>query len=214
MPDTIAQPSAIVFDFGGVLIDWDPLYLYTQLFNGDHQAARQFLEKIGFQEWNRRQDAGRPFSEAVEALCAQFPAECELIRAYDERWRESIAGPIHATVNILRNLREMGYPLYGLSNWSAEKYHLVRPDHEFFDWFEDIVISGEVRLVKPDPRIFSLLLDKIGYSAQACLLIDDTQANINIARQMGFRTIHFRSPDQLNSELYRTGVFCGGKDSM
>lgn len=207
MSDCIAQPCAIVFDFGGVLIDWDPLYLYAKLFNGDHQAAKRFLEKIGFHEWNRCQDAGRPFLEAVEALCAQFPTDCELIRAYDCRWQESIAGPIHATVNILRDLRERGYPLYGLSNWSAEKYQLVRGDYEFFDWFKDIVISGEVGLIKPDPRIFSLLLDQIDLPAQACLLIDDTQANIDTARQIGFRTIHFVSSDQLRFELCRIGVF-------
>jgi 2-haloacid dehalogenase len=212
MPDCIDQPCAIVFDFGGVLIDWDPLYLYAKLFNGDRQAAQRFLEKIGFHEWNRRQDAGRPFSEAVEVLCTRFPTDCELIRAYDHRWRESIAGPIHATVNIMHDLRLRGYPLYGLSNWSAEKFHLVRREYEFFDWFEDIVISGEVSLVKPDPQIFVLLLEKIDRPAQACLLIDDTQANIDIARQLGFRTFYFRSPDQLRSELCRSGVLDGEID--
>ena len=212
MSDCIDQPCAVIFDFGGVLIDWNPLYLYAKLFNGDRQAAKAFLEKIGFNEWNQRQDAGRPFSEAVEALCAQFPPDSDLIRAYDHRWRESIAGPIHATVNVLRDLRLGGYPLYGLSNWSAEKYHLVRRDYEFFDWFDDVVISGEVGLVKPDPRIFSLLLEKIDRPAKACLLIDDTQTNIDTARRIGFRTIHFRSPNQLRSDLGRNGVLDRGID--
>lgn len=200
------QHLAMVFDFGGVLIDWDPLYLYTKLFDGDRRAARQFLDKIGFQAWNLRQDAGRPFAEAVEALCAQFPQDCELIRAYDTRWRESIAGPIQPTVAILRDLRDKGYPLYGFSNWSVEKFNLVRHEFEFLDWFDQIILSGEVKLVKPDPRIFSLLLERIGRKAPECVLVDDSISNVETARQMGFRVIHFQSPDQLRADLRGMGV--------
>lgn len=200
------QGLALIFDFGGVLIDWDPLYLYIKLFNGDRQAAKRFLDRIGFQAWNLRQDAGRPFAEAVEALCAQFPQDCELIRAYDARWRESISGPIQDTVAILRDLKAQGYPLYGFSNWSVEKFNLVRHEFEFLDWFDEIILSGQVKLAKPDPRIFVLLLEKIGRKAPECLLVDDSMANIEAARGIGFRTIHFRSAGQLRTGLREMGI--------
>jgi 2-haloacid dehalogenase len=196
----------MIFDFGGVLIDWDPLYLYTKLFSGDRQAAKSFLDKIGFQAWNLRQDAGRPFGEAVEALCAQFPQDCELIRAYDTRWRESIGGPIQPTVAILWELRAKGYPLYGFSNWSVEKFDLIRHEFEFLDWFDEIILSGEVKLAKPDPRIFSLLLERIGWTAKECLLVDDSIANVEAARRIGFRTIHFQSPERLRAGLRGMGI--------
>jgi 2-haloacid dehalogenase len=200
------QHLAVVFDFGGVLIDWDPLHLYTKLFDGDRMAAKQFLDKIGFQAWNLRQDAGRPFAEAVEALCAQFPQDCELIRAYDTRWRESIAGPIQPTVAILRDLKGKGYPLYGFSNWSVEKFNLVRHEFEFLDWFDGIFLSGEVKLTKPDPRIFALLLERIGRRPQECVLVDDSIPNVQTARKLGFRTIHFQSPEWLRIELRSMGL--------
>jgi 2-haloacid dehalogenase len=200
------QRSALIFDFGGVLIDWDPLYLYAKLFDGDRGAAKRFLDRIGFQAWNLRQDAGRPFEEAVEALCAQFPQDCELIRAYDTRWRESISGPIQPTVAILWELRGRGYPLYGFSNWSVEKFNLVRHEFEFLDWFDEIILSGEVKLAKPDPQIFALLLERISRQPRECVLIDDSIPNVETARQMGFQTIHFQSSEQLRLDLRRMGL--------
>jgi 2-haloacid dehalogenase len=197
---------AIVFDFGGVLIDWNPRYLYRKLFAGDEQSVEHFLLEIGFDEWNLRQDAGRPFSEAVAELCGQFPQHCELIQAYHDRYEESILGPIRGTVEILSILKDWGYPLYALSNWSVEKFALVRPHFAFFDWFQAIVLSGEVKLAKPDRRIFILLLEKIGRKAPECLLIDDSAANIAVAQELGFRTIHFSSPEQLQSELHQIGI--------
>ncbi len=193
---------AVVFDFGGVLVDWNPLHLYQPIFDGDRAAAERFLAEIGFAEWNVRLDDGhQAFSDAVEELAARFPQHRALIRAYDERWTESVAGPIGPTVDILDALREAGVPLYGLSNWSAEKFPLIRRRYPFFDWFQAIVVSGEVKLVKPDPRIFSLLLDRIGRPANECVYVDDAEANIAAARRMGFQAIHFKSPEQLRAEL-------------
>ena len=193
--------AAIVFDFGGVLLDWDPRYLYQQLFPGDESAMANFLAEIDFYGWNNLQDAGRPFSAGVAEACQQFPQYCELIRAYDERWEESIAGPIQGTVEILRGLKEQGRRLYGLSNWSAEKFYLVRHRFAFMDWFEDILVSGEVNLIKPDPRIFQLLLERLRLPAEAVLLVDDSARNVETARQLGFQTIHFTSPKQLREAL-------------
>lgn len=204
-PPGIANP-AVVFDFGGVLMDWDPRYLYRRYFGDDREAMEGFFTEVGFAEWNRLFDAGRPFAEGITELARRFPARRELIRAYDERWEETLAGPIRPTVAILGDLRRAGHKLYALSNWSAEKFGLVRSKHEFFSWFDEIVISGEVGLIKPDRRIFEALLARIGRAASECLFVDDAESNIAAAQDMGFRTIHFRSPDQLRMELTRSGL--------
>ena len=196
------RPLAIVFDFGNVLVDWDPRYLYRKLLDGD-QTIEQFLGEIDFFEWNLQHDAGRPFDESIAEMCARFPQYCDLIRAYDLRYEESISGPIWPTVEVLRTLKDAGYPLYALSNWPADKFDLVRPKYEFFSWFDDIVVSGKVRIAKPDPRIFELLLRRIGRPAGECLFIDDSPKNIAVAQQLGFRTIRYFSTGQLKQELAR-----------
>jgi len=198
--------QAIIFDMGGVLMDWNPRYLYRKLFDGDSHSMERFLTEIGFAEWNLQQDKGRPFAVAVAELCARFPAYADLIKAYDERWEESIAGPIQSTVDILHSLSHAGHRLYGLSNWSVEKFELVRGKYEFLSWFEMIMVSGEVGLVKPDPGIYVLLLERIRRTAEECLFIDDSVANIAAASQMGFKTIQYQSPEQLATELCSLGV--------
>jgi 2-haloacid dehalogenase len=198
--------STIIFDFGGVLLDWDPRHLYRKLFMDDEPAMERFLAEVDFYAWNLQQDAGRPFDLAVEELCARYPQHCELVRAYDTRWEESISGPIQPTVDLLDSLRDTGYRLAGLSNWSAEKFELVRHRYPFLEWFETIVISGDVGLVKPDRQIFLLLLERLQDPAGQCLLIDDSPGNIDAARQLGLQTIHYRSPDQLKRELTRLGI--------
>jgi len=205
-PNSTAPAPAIVFDFGGVLMDWNPRYLYRKLFPGDEAGMERFLAEVGFSEWNQLQDAGRPFSEAVAELCARHPHYCELIQAYDQRYPESLSGSIPGSVEILRQLKAAGYPLYGLSNWPDEKFELVRPDYEFFAWFDSIVISGAVGVAKPDRRIFELLLAQVGRPASECLLIDDSAANIAAAQAIGFQTIHFHSPEQLANELKEHGL--------
>ena len=200
------QQPGFVFDFGGVLVDWDPRYLYRKFFNGNSAAMEQFLTDIDFVAWNLQQDQGRSFAEGVAVLSVQFPQYADLIKAYDERWEESLSGPIGGSVNILRMLKEAGYPLYGLSNWSMEKFSRVRPKYGFFSWFDDILISSDVRLVKPDPRIFALFLHRIHRAAEECVYIDDSQENVAAAGQLGFKSIHFESPEQLASELQRWGL--------
>jgi 2-haloacid dehalogenase len=198
--------QAIIFDFGGVLIDWNPRYLYRKFFAGDSESMERFLTEIGFAEWNLQQDKGRSFAVAVAELCVRFPDYADLIRAYDQHWEESIAGPIQPTVNILRSLKQVGYRLYGLSNWSVEKFEIVRPRYEFFGWLDTILVSGEVKLVKPDPRIYTVLLERIGRTAKECLFIDDSRANVAAADQLGFKTVHYESPEQLETELCHLGI--------
>ena len=196
-----STPGAIVFDFGGVLVDWNPRHLYRKLFHGDDAAMENFLTEVGFNEWNLQQDLGRDFATAVGELAARFPRHERLIRAYDERWEESIAGPIQASVDLLAPLKRAGHALHGLSNWSSEKFSLARANYRFFDLFETILISGDVKLAKPDPRIFEILLQRIGKSAKECLFIDDSERNVVAARGQGFDAIRFESPAQLRQEL-------------
>ena len=201
--------TVIVFDFGGVLLDWNPRHLYRKLFDGDSAAMERLLTETDFHAWNLQQDAGRPFAVAVAELSQRFPQYASLIRAYPQRYAESIAGPIQGTVELLDRLKGDGYRLYGLSNWSTETFQQVRNKFAFLSWFEAILLSGEVKLLKPDPRIFALFLQRIGRTAQECLLIDDSQANIAAAHQMGFMTIRFESPAQLESELYQRRLLNG-----
>jgi 2-haloacid dehalogenase len=195
------QKPAIVFDFGGVLLDWNPRHLYRKVFQGDEEAVERFLTEISFFEWNILQDAGRPFDEAIAELCARHPQYCDLIQIYDTRYPEAINGPIQGTVEILRELSGEGYTLYGLSNWAASKFVQVRGSYDFFNLFQDIVISGEIRIAKPDPRIFQYLLERINRPPQECLFIDDSPVNIAAARSLGFQVILFKDPVQLRCEL-------------
>jgi 2-haloacid dehalogenase len=196
-----SQIRAVVFDFGGVLIGWNPRNLYSRFFPEQPQAMEDFLAEVSFMEWNAQQDKGRPFTEGVAALTRQFPHHAHLIRAYHENWRESISGSIEGTVELLRALKGKGYSLYALSNWSLETYHFIRDEFEFLNLFDEIIISGEVKLIKPEPEIYELCLQKIGKPANQCLFIDDSEPNIITARKFGFDTVHFISPEHLKKEL-------------
>ncbi|KPL83968.1 hypothetical protein SE15_01835 [Thermanaerothrix daxensis] len=201
-----SKKPAIVFDFGGVLIDWNPYYLYRHFLGEDPEATRRFLQAVNFAEWNRENDRGRTLAQGTAELANRFPEYRDLILAYDQRYLETIGGPIQPVVEILRALKEQGYPLYGLSNWPAEKFAIVRQIYPFFAWFDDLVISGEVRLIKPEHAIFELLLKRIGRPAQECVYIDDNEENIAVARGLGFRVVLFRSPEQLKKTLRRMGI--------
>ena len=199
------KPTAVVFDLGGVLIDWNPRYLYRTLFD-DEAEMEAFLAEVTTQEWNAQQDAGRPWSEAVEALVALHPNRRELIEAYWHRWPETLGGPIEGTVSILRELKARGVRTYALSNWSAETFPLARPRFPFLEWFDGILISGEAKLIKPDPRIFAYLLDKFGLQAASTVFIDDSAANVRAAETAGLVSIQFTNPVQLRDQLSELGL--------
>jgi 2-haloacid dehalogenase len=198
--------KAIVFDYGGVLLNWDPRNLYSRYFQDNPLAIDEFLSEVHFMEWNAEQDRGRPFKEGISLLTNQHPQHERLIRAYHEDWEHSIVGAIPGTVEILKRVKQRGYPVFGLSNWSAETFPIMRRKFGFFDLFDDMVISGEVGMIKPDPRIFNLLLKKIGLPADQCLLIDDSDRNIAAAGEAGFRTVHYQSSTQLENELSILGI--------
>lgn len=201
-----SKPTAIVFDFGGVLLEWDPRHLYRKLFNGNHQGMEYFLTTICTLEWNRQMDLGKPFAEAVGELARQYPEYADLIYAYRLRWDEMVPGPYEDTVEILAAVHRAGYPIYALSNWSAETFPIIRQRYEFLSWFDDIVISGALKQAKPEPQIYESLLDRIGRPAAECLFIDDSEANIQTATDLGFQTILFRSAPTLLANLQAQGI--------
>ncbi len=192
--------TTIIFDLGGVLLNWNPHRLYAPFFNSSAEIDH-FLREINFSEWNLQQDAGRSFSEGVAALSAEFPHYADLIRAYHERWEDSVPGPIDETVTLLKRLKRAGHPLYALTNFSAETFPIMRRRYNFLQLFEHILVSGEVGVIKPNPAIYRLMLEKIGRPASECLFIDDSAKNTAAARQLGFDVIQFRSPAMLESEL-------------
>lgn len=200
----------VIFDLGGVLIDWNPRYLYRKLFH-DETAMEQFLADICSPEWNLTLDAGRPFAEAVAELGSQHPHERERIEAYHLRWLEMVAGPIEPTVRILEELDKRGVPLWALTNWSTETFALVRSDrtYSFLDRFREIFVSGDLRMIKPDPAIFRHTVEAIGVSAANCLFIDDSAKNVAAAAAGGLLTHHFTAPDRLRIDLQRLGLLDG-----
>lgn len=199
-------PRAIIFDFGGVVIHWDPRRVYRRFLHTD-EAIDQFFSEVGFRRWNADQDrGGRTWDDAVAELAARFPHRRDLIRVYHDFWEDSIAGPIDETVRIVERLRESGYRLAGLTNWSAEKFALTRRRYPLFDLFDEIVVSGEVGVMKPEREIFDLTLKKLGLRADQCLFVDDSAKNVEAAAAIGFQTIHFQSSSQLELELQSRGM--------
>lgn len=201
-----AQKSVVVFDLGGVLIDWNPRYLYRKLFNGDETRMEHFLTTICAPAWNREQDAGRTFAEGCRLLKAEYPHAAELIDAWFTRYDEMLAGPIHGTVEVLSDLRDQGISLYALSNWSSETFPFAARRFDFLQWFNGIVLSGEVRLVKPDPRIYQHFLKTFGVDPATAVFIDDLQPNVDSAVALGMHGILFTDPVALRADLSRVGI--------
>jgi 2-haloacid dehalogenase len=201
-----SKEPVFIFDLGGVLIDWNPRYLYRKIFKDDEQGMEYFLKHVCSPEWNVQQDAGRLFKEGTEELIAAYPEHRECIEAYFSRWPEMVADALWDSVAILKALKDKDYSLHALSNWSAETFPLVSHRFEFLGWFETILLSGAEKLVKPDPGIFELMLKRIGREAEECIFIDDTKANIATAHELGFCAIPFASPGQLKAELSQLGL--------
>lgn len=199
--------TAIIFDFGNVLVKWDARNLYKRFFP-TLQAVDLFLQQIQFLEWNQKQDAGRSFREGVAELSNQFPQYAELIQAYDTYWEESLVNEISEMIAIAKQLKSKGYSLSILTNSSAEKFELAKQKHPFLEEiFEDIIVSGEHKMVKPEADIYHLTLKRINKTAQECVFIDDSLPNVETARSLGMHAIHYQSPTQLNHELEKLSIF-------
>ncbi len=195
----------IVFDLGGVLIDWNPRYLYRKVFSTEKEMD-WFLTNVCTSQWNTQQDAGRPFEQGIKLLEDKFPEYKFAINFYYSRWEEMLGGEIAGSVEILRELKNRGYRVYALTNWSAETFPIAQKNYDFLKWFDGIVVSGEEKLVKPDPVIYSRLLERYQLKAPNCVFIDDNAANISKAADLGFETILFTDPEALRSTLVSRAI--------
>jgi 2-haloacid dehalogenase len=203
--------DAVVFDLGGVLVEWDPRHLYRSMLGRD-EDVEEFLDEVGFAEWNSTVDAGDwTWAEAVEDLTARHPHRRELIAAYPARFTETLAGPIEGSVEVLRELHRAGVRLVALTNWSVELFPHARERFDFLELFEGIVVSGEERLAKPDRRIFELLLDRHRLDPARTVFVDDREDNVAAARAAGMRGLVFRDPDTLRSDLAGLGLLPQGR---
>lgn len=195
------SPDTVVFDVGNVLIQWDPRHLYSKLFPEPAEAER-FLSEILPPEWNLEQDRGRSFAVAIEERLSVHPEHEEAIRAWDERWHEMVPGAIEGTVALLDELKDAGVPLYAITNFSAEKFPECIERFPFLgNSFRDTVVSAHEKLVKPDPRIYEVLLERNGLEAAQTVFVDDSPANITGARGVGMHAVHFTGPDALRLAL-------------
>ena len=202
---TIANIRAVVFDLGGVVIDWDPKLLYRKVFDGDEAKMEMFLSQICPPDWNERQDGGRSLAAATEERVAAHPEWEREIRAFYGRWIEMVGGPIPGTANIMGELAALGVRLFALSNWSAETFPLVRHRFAELDLFEKIVISGEHGCAKPDERYYRIALEAFGLPATNLLFVDDNLRNIRAAERLGFQSLVFKSAEQLRGDLRAMG---------
>ena len=198
--------DTIIFDLGGVLIDWNPRYLYRKIFSTEAEID-WFLENICTHDWNEKQDAGRSFQEATEELVLQFPEFEMPIRAWYGRWQETMNGSIRETVDIFKNMKNSNrYKIYALTNWSKETFPWAMEKFEFLQWFDGIVVSGVEKTRKPFPDFFQLLFDRHQIDPATAIFIDDNLRNIEGGQALGLAGIHYHSPDQLRSELQQLKV--------
>jgi 2-haloacid dehalogenase len=197
--------DAVVFDLGGVLIDWDPRYLYRSLFD-DPDEMEAFLRDVCSPEWIDATDAGVPMADAVRELAEAHPDDAERILAYHTRWSETLGDAIAGTVRLLEELDATGVRLYALSNWSTETFPIAEERFSFLRSFDGILLSGEARSSKPSPEIFEAFLTRFGLAADACVFVDDNPRNVEAAAALGFDAIRFAKAEELRSELARRAL--------
>ena len=196
------QIKNIIFDLGGVLIDWNPEFVFLDVFEGDRKKMKWFFDEICTFDWNENQDAGYPLAQATQDRIALFPQYETWIRMYYGRWEEMLGGPIAETVVLLKKLIDHpNYRVVALTNWSHETFPIALNRFDFLHWFEGIVVSGEEQTRKPFPEIYTTTLDRFGFNAQESLFIDDNLRNIEAAEALGISGHHFKSPMQLQQFL-------------
>jgi 2-haloacid dehalogenase len=197
--------AAVVFDIGGVLLDWDPRHLYRQLFDDPGQMA-EFLATVCTADWHRDHDLGVDTTQSCRQLALEYPAYSDMIMAWADRGEEMIAGPIDGTVAILAELKAAGLPCYALSNMEPDTYVVRRERFEFMQWFDGTVISGIEGVAKPDPAIFGILVDRHGLDPARTVFIDDSPGNVDAALSTGLDAVRFVSPEALRGELRGRGL--------
>jgi 2-haloacid dehalogenase len=193
--------NTVIFDLGGVLIDWNPRYVYRTIFKTEEEID-WFFENVATHDWNENQDAGYPIAKATEELVAQHPEWEKEIKAYYGRWTEMLGGPIRGTVEIFRQLKDIpGLKTYALTNWSAETFHIALDRYDFLHWFDGRVVSGEEKTRKPFPDFYQRLLNRYNVDPSQALFIDDNLRNVKAAEALGIRSIQFTTPAKLAGQL-------------
>jgi 2-haloacid dehalogenase len=194
--------DTIIFDLGGVLIDWNPEYVFLDVFHGDREKMQWFFDNICTSDWNENQDAGYPMAKATEERIALFPEYEKEIRMFYGRWVDMLGGAITGTVNILKQIIDSyQYKVVALTNWSAETFPIALKHFDFLRWFEGIVVSGEEKTRKPFDDIYYLILERFNINAENALFIDDNLRNVEAANNLGINTVHFQSPEKLLQQL-------------
>ncbi len=195
----------LIFDFGGVLVDWNPRYVFRSYF-ATEEEMEYFLEHICTTEWNTNQDAGYPMADATRERVALFPEWKEPIEMYYSRWEVMLHSDIPETAVFLREAKAAGYGIYGLTNWSSETIGVAYERYPVFAEFDGIVVSGEEKIVKPDPRIYQILLERYGLEPSECIFLDDNQANVDAALALGIHALRFTTIDEVRPQLAELGV--------
>lgn len=199
--------NTIIFDLGGVLIDWNPRYVFHDQYFDSPEKQAYFFENICTSDWNEEQDAGRSIVEATQLLVQQFPDWEPAIRDYYGRWTDMLGGPINDTVEIFRRIKQNpSLRTYALTNWQASLFEIALVRYDFLHWFDGRVVSGEEKTRKPFPEFYQRLLNRYSVQAHEALFIDDNQRNVNAALELGIESIHFKSPEQLQSALREHGI--------
>jgi 2-haloacid dehalogenase len=201
--------QTVVFDLGGVLVDWNPRHLYRALFADDPAAMERFLGEICTEAWHRKHDSGVSFAENAADLIRRHPGHADMIRAWGARFDAMIPGPIAGTVAILEQLAARGVPLYAVTNWPGEHFPTARVRFPFFSRFRDIAVSGVERIAKPDPGIWRVLFARNALDPKECVYIDDVAANVEAAARLGMTALHFTDPAGLAADLSRLGLLQG-----
>ncbi|MGN6376697.1 MAG: HAD family hydrolase [Sphingomonas sp.] len=200
------RPTAVIFDVGRVLYDWDPRFLYERLIDDD-QALEAFLRDVVTVDWHFQHDAGRPFAETSAELIAEHPQHEALIAAWGPRFNETIGDPMPGMHALVEELDAAGVPLYAITNFSGEFWAPFRArEAALFDRFRDIVVSGDEKLIKPDPAIYRLALERFGLAPHEAVFVDDNRANVDAAAALGIVAIHFTDAAAVRKELARTGL--------
>lgn len=195
----------IIFDFGGVLIDWNPHNLYDGYF-GDKDKAQWFIDNVCTSEWNSQMDKGKPFDVGVAELVAKFPEWEKEIRVYQSRWHEMVTKEVPGMVQLLTDLKQSGYPIYGLTNWSDETMQDEFKRWGIFRLVDDMVVSGREKILKPDPALYNCLLTRFNLKPEECVFIDDNQKNVDAAERMGIHALHFEGAEKLRAALKEMDV--------
>lgn len=198
--------ETIIFDLGGVLVDWNPEYVYLNEFNGDRKKMQWFFDNICTSSWNEEQDGGYLMADATEKRINLFPKYKKLIKMFYGRWEEMLKGEINGTVEILHKLKRKKYKLIALTNWSSETFPVAVKKFKFLKLFDGIVVSGKVKMLKPFPEIYNYTLKKYGLIANKSIFIDDRISNVDGAIKCGIHGIQFESPKNLIIALKKYGI--------